>query len=772
MGNESSHGHKDDDYGKAVVSKEFENVILPQMVLIIEHVLWRSDATQHSTGFQGNLDYSQKSLTPLDRSYQSIQSTKPGTGPLFGPSSRIWCTASLDGRILGPEISFPSSGSTPPLKVNPTHPGSILSLKFRMDPLGTVAPGEITIPLFKLVRYGAPLFTTLWLALPLDGDGYEAQNYDLGEAVAKIRNPNLPKVCITLFKPIRREDWHGLAVDPQPDVHGALVEDMDTCVGPAKRGPTAIQQIKGLHYSLRTLSQMIAALQEALFLSPDERHGDLARQIQDTMRSITQKPDTGYAPVDVGSFWQVQEMLRKMEAEKEQWRNQLESKDRELQRRSQERAELDNLRIEFNRQKDELERKGSEVGEVRNLTVQLEMEKRMNQRLQEDITNLQRLDVRRLSITQDHAVASEELVRLQASLSAREKELLQLREERDQAQTSLRSLPTLETKVHHLEAELKFAQEKADALNTKCWKQEQELAYSKSDAAALHKRLEDQSNQVDSELKALRSSASERIRLEEELGRLRVEAAHLRSEKKMLTEDLETESHRWKAELEALRTAKDQQAELQEELTQKSMELEVLRVSQNTQKNVFDAMAKNAEEQEVRNKFEDEKLEETLTKLKQSAPKGLKDLREECAALRIKDKEREVLKKEYTSLKLELAKKEEEIRSLREARRRMEASLQESVEELERKKGEVKAMRAELEVQRTGEMLQKETLDNMRNQIEGLKNKDSSVREDLQEELAKASAELKVLRAKLQTSEFETYAEGRAAADPPGIVTV
>lgn len=804
MGNEASHSVKDDEYGKASVSKEFENVVLPPMVLIIENIVWRAESPQQQqAGFQGNLDLSQKSLSmsmsQLDRSYQSIQVSRPGTGPLYTQPSRVWCTASLDGRIVGPEIMFPSSSATQPLKVTPQHPGSVLSLKFRMDPYGT-APGEITIPLYKLIRYGAPLFTTLWLALPLDGDSFEAQNYELGEAIAKIRNPNLPKVCITLFKPVRREDWHGLAVDPQPDVHGALVEDMDTCVGTSRKGPTAIQQIKGLHYSLRTLSQMCGSLQEALFDSPDERNNELARQIQDTMRSITQKPEVGYGGhrpmVDESSFWQFQDTLRKMEAEKEQWKQQLESKDRELERcessRAQDRADLEQLRLEFDRQRQELVRKANSSDELKNVTVELEMERRMNQRLQEDITNVRRQSlVQDQAMVKDHAVASEELVRAQAALlakdnalTAKEHELTQVRAQLEaslsaktkevyQVQEELGQARSLEIKVKHLETQLQFAQEQAEALNTKCAKQEQELAFSKSDAATLHKRLEDQSTAIDAELKALRNSSAERIKLEEELGRLRVEAAHLRSEKKMLTEDLETESEKWKAELEALRTAKDQQAELQEELATKSMELEVLKVSQNTQKSLVETMAKSAEEQEVRNRNEDAALEETLTKLKQNAPTGLKALREECAALRIKDKERQSLKEEYDKLKVKLAKKEEEMIELKEARKRLEISLQESAEELERKKGEVKSMRAELEVQRTGEMLQKELVETMKTQLEGLKKKDTSVREDLQEELAKASAELKVLRAKVNpSSEFETYARGRGAADPPGIVTV
>merc|ERR1719198_1950106 len=103
---------------------------------------------------------------------------------------------------------------------------------------------------------------------------------------------------------------------------------------------------------------------------------------------------------------------------------------------------------------------------------------------------------------------------------------------------------------------------------------------------------------------------------------------------------------------------KKRNLELQEELVQKSMELEVMRASQNHSRTVREGIAAKTVEDEMRNKIEDTALKETLTRLKSAAPQRLKALREECEALRKKDEER-------VQLKEQLAKACAELESLR-----------------------------------------------------------------------------------------------------------
>jgi len=151
----------------------------------------------------------------------------------------------------------------------------------------------------------------------------------------------------------------------------------------------------------------------------------------------------------------------------------------------------------------------------------------------------------------------------------------------------------------------------------------------------------------------------------------------------------------------------------------------------------------------VRNKVEDAVLKETLDKLKAAAPQRLKDLREENASLREKEKEMLSLKEEIGKIRSESSKQVDEIRDLREAEKKTEYRLQDTTEELERKKAEILNMRAEREVMRTGQVLHQELVDEnlaMKEELDKLKAKDANSRKDLQDQLARACEELNVLR--------------------------
>lgn len=254
---------------------------------------------------------------------------------------------------------------------------------------------------------------------------------------------------------------------------------------------------------------------------------------------------------------------------------------------------------------------------------------------------------------------------------------------------------------------------------------------------------------------------------------MQVELNSLRLEKQQWREDLETECHRWNSELDALRIANARQIELQDELSQKSVELEGWRHQRESHETIQNEIIKKTGEVEVRNQVQDAVLQQTLEKLKANAPQRLKDLRDECAALKAKDKERLALKEEVVALRVETSRCGDEIKDLREASRKLEMRLGETTEELERKKAELLNMRAEREVLRTGEVLRQELVDEnmtMKEELDKLKRKDATSRKDLQDQLSRACEELNDLRA--QHDDTTQAAWQRQKKEGQGVVTV
>jgi hypothetical protein len=79
----------------------------------------------------------------------------------------------------------------------------------------------------SFARYGLPLFSSFWLGLP-DGIGTQRID-DLGVALQNARKPEVPKVAVTLFKPVEtREQTANKTSDRPgltrltPDVEGTL----------------------------------------------------------------------------------------------------------------------------------------------------------------------------------------------------------------------------------------------------------------------------------------------------------------------------------------------------------------------------------------------------------------------------------------------------------------------------------------------------------------------------------------------------------------------
>jgi len=793
---------------------EFADTILPPMVLIVDAILWRPDCISPSRDFDDN----------VSRSRSGRQLTPPASATSH--SSRIWCTASLDGMEIYPPMSFPlppmSVGG--PMKVIPQTPNSAITLAFQTE---AGAKAEIRIPLTKLIRYGAPLFTTLWLGLPLEGGtGYQ---YELSEALHRGQMPDVPKVAVTVFRPARNQDFHGLAVDPQPDVQCILVEDMDTCTGPVKKGPTAQVQIKGLVRALRFMSLTTHALQQKLFDGDNPDHGmaTISRQLQDTLLNLTPKtserePSSAFlgdqiqaAEARARSAQEMHDELRrlntKLEVEKaeldqrlqlqtEHWKQQQESASAEVQalrdtdglrRQELDRAlqELDSfhdLRLETEKNQADLDKATGQVEELSNLRSQVQTHRGQQLYLQRELTlateelqSLRALEGQRKSLTQDHAQAQDELVRTKSTLAGEQKELERAREE-------LKNLPGLSQQAQYLEAELKLAREKIDVLATESRDTQQELARAKATSETLTiekeattRMLEDQSARLKEELEAFRARDVDKPARDEDVARTKVELEALQREKEQWREDLDSECQRWNSELDNLRIANERQVDLQQELAQKSIELEVLRRDANNQKAIHDQIVNQTNQIEVRNKVEDEVLKDTVDKLRAAAPQRLKDLRAECEALREKDKERIALKEELSSVRMSNMRQLDEIKDLKEASRKTENKLSEVGDEFDRKKSELLNMRAEREVLRSGDLLRQELVDenlNMREELDKLRAKDGNGRKDLQDQLARACEELNVLRAGNQHRNDDESAKAAAWAkqksDPAAVVTV
>jgi len=552
-------------------------------------------------------------------------------------------------------MQFPPPPTTisHPLKVIPQHPKSMLTLRFTTE---SGQRAEIEIPLRKLIRYGAPLYTTLWLGFALDAKG---SSCDFMDAFTNSQNPEMAKVALTLFRPCWDQDYHGLAVNPEPDIRTTLAEDMDCCTGPTMAGPTASSQIRGLMRALRILSITTQTLQEAVF-SPDRGiNPELTKQLQDTLLALSPDP----AVASDGRILELQDLVEKGRQENARlqllyselqqrnclqgdlWKKQLESKD----------AELQAVRREDGFRSTALDQAHQEVSEL--------------QRRRDNVESAnQLLEGSRKALSNDHAEVKDELTRLQEELSRTQEELSGTQaslagaeKELIQARASLSTLPTLEEHVGHLEVDLKLARENAEALFAENLENQQELSRARArvesmqlEKESMTKRLDDQLARGDELLEALRIHDQDRVSQDDELATLRLETSVLRQERQQLTEDKDRHCKRWSAEVEGLRAAKEQLCKLQKELAQKSTELEVMRVSHNHSRTRQEAMFAKTLEDEARNKAEDGALKEALSRLKSAAPQRLKDLREECEDLRKKDEERVQLNEQLTKALAEL----------------------------------------------------------------------------------------------------------------------
>jgi len=220
---------------------------LPRMILIVEAVSWHFK--------------------------RGVYDTEHHSG------AEVFAVCTLDNRepMGGRALKFPSD----PIELCPQGVESELRLQFYfapapegfafgskgLDDLPTPC-ATLMCPISKLARYGAPLYSSMWLGLD-DAVGDTLED-NLQDAQRRARVIDAPKVKITVFKPFGAD-----IANLHPDVKGALTDGQNGsddggfgCVGASvpKSYPRTVQ-VEGLIRNLDESNHVIRSLQDALFRS-------------------------------------------------------------------------------------------------------------------------------------------------------------------------------------------------------------------------------------------------------------------------------------------------------------------------------------------------------------------------------------------------------------------------------------------------------------------------------------------------------------------------
>jgi len=207
--------------------------------------------------------------------WRGVATAVEEVGKPAGHINDFICVVLVDGRELGRAVTFPLG----PVMVNPSTEESQLAFRLiprrsgqqasASDSVEEQGGSEVVVPFSMLAKYGAPLYTSLWLGVPgVEQTRHLAANSALQKAVYDSRDPEVPKICITMFKPARTPpDPSGSLCGLQPDARSLLTaEAWDDCTGPRlDRGtPKAVQQVEGVLESLKLANATTLALQDRL----------------------------------------------------------------------------------------------------------------------------------------------------------------------------------------------------------------------------------------------------------------------------------------------------------------------------------------------------------------------------------------------------------------------------------------------------------------------------------------------------------------------------
>jgi len=138
---------------------------------------------------------------------------------LADPNAQPFVAVNLDGKPasrVGSHSKLKESGSSMLLPIPsgalelPARQGDAqLQIRLFLKTFAQMADGrqsegqlkpaaELSVPLSDFVRYGAPLYCSLWLGL---NDSVQTIDDDVQSALRRARNPGVPKIKITLFRP-------------------------------------------------------------------------------------------------------------------------------------------------------------------------------------------------------------------------------------------------------------------------------------------------------------------------------------------------------------------------------------------------------------------------------------------------------------------------------------------------------------------------------------------------------------------------------------------
>jgi hypothetical protein len=249
------------------ISQESEDIYPPRMVLTLD---------AFSMPHAAKLASQQASMEPES---EAAVDGDPGTTPrgVQVTEEDYWCAAVLvDGvEVPGGRIyAYPSS----PITIETESWSSRLQLHFFPSPTDIRPRSSVTAPLSKLVRFGAPLYTSLWLGLRGEESSRGPLEEDLSDALTWAHVPDAPKVKITLFRPAGNELLQGTSMTSsraakfEPDIR-RIFDDYDgggpLCLEPSPQSHASKQsQVEGLIRCLDETNELIRGFHEAVMMRP------------------------------------------------------------------------------------------------------------------------------------------------------------------------------------------------------------------------------------------------------------------------------------------------------------------------------------------------------------------------------------------------------------------------------------------------------------------------------------------------------------------------
>lgn len=614
--------------------------------------------------------------------------------------TRLICSAAVDGKEVGsgqlglpadvrrfsqaaPKFgarAAPPPGMMTPFWVTPRCAGALLSLRFRFDvpTTGTwmdtsAVETEVVLPFARLVRLGAPLFASAVLGVraPEESGDVKGKASSFEDALKGARDPSMPKVVVTVFKPAL--PWGPGAGPPRPDVRGALmaVEEegrTEACFGSPPNanasGPAVARQILGVLEALQIAHETALTLSEGATTSvaANASSGGDTTSTEGTTASEGQQSDAEFeaAPPRSAANLRQRKAIEKAkdaffddkEEEKlctprklgatlseggmrnnvgmpEVFRMPEEQDESTSEELSTMRMELEALRV-----KDKLQEDAQiEVVRLRTELEVLRVQERQHQYLQHEFSQMQ-MDLEALRVKERrHKDAEERYQAVQAELSDVRITERRLQGELTQTQAELQSCRAeerlhreLQDEVLRVNAELGALKEKTrdyDGLKAEIVDLQAQLQVAPAGSAAPPDALREELARTQGELKALKEKEVSQQKQPEEINLLYAKIDNLQ------------------AELSSARAVAGQQESLDSELARAHMEQEALQrelASARQEAKASRAAAEEKEDEMARLRYKITVLEEALDAAVGESTRG-KELESKLSQKELAEKE-------------------------------------------------------------------------------------------------------------------------------------